>query len=202
VIQRAQDPPPAGATEVQTAGDLVRYRLDDGGYVHVVDTIAPIAADRVTIGEQTSSFLTSGLIARGYVPTIAFGGADGAAPTLGPNQEPSPPAGSVVAIEATPADGEFLTTVQADRSAVVVFSVSFDPRFEAFVDGADATPFMVAPALIGVRVPPGRHSVELTYHPYPWYGALFALGAAALLLLWALERRRPGLLPMRDAGVG
>jgi hypothetical protein len=40
----------------------------DNGYLEVVDTIAPIAADRRNLGEQTASFLASGLPERKLIP--------------------------------------------------------------------------------------------------------------------------------------
>jgi hypothetical protein len=50
----------------------------------------------------------------------------------------------------------------------------------------------VAPALVAVRVPAGRHTVVLQYHGYSGYPALFALSALTLLSLAAFDiaRRR------------
>jgi hypothetical protein len=55
---------------------------------------------------------------------------------------------------------------------------------------------MVAPALVGVVVGPGRHTVTFSYGGYGIYPALFALalvvlvGLAAGPLLWRRARRR------------
>ena len=54
---------------------------------------------------------------------------------------------------------------------------------------------MMAPSLVGVDVPPGRHTVVFKYEPYPHYVLLFALGILTLIGLALYER--PELLPAR-----
>jgi hypothetical protein len=49
---------------------------------------------------------------------------------------------------------------------------------------------MVAPALIGVRVGPGVHSVRFVYRGYPDYPQLLLLAGAALVALVVVERRQ------------
>ena len=71
------------AQRVAQVGRHVLWEFPDTGYLDVVDTIAPVAADRENIGQQTSSILRSGLFEHRFVPTVAFGGRDAAAPTLG-----------------------------------------------------------------------------------------------------------------------
>jgi hypothetical protein len=185
VIYPGSSAPPSGAVEVASSGRHVLYEFPDVGYVSLIDTIAPITVDRNDLGKQMSSFMSSGLPARGLVPTLAFGGRPAATPTLGANQEPDSAPGTVVRSSARPADGVFEADVEALRPAVVLVKASFDPRFEAVVDGVPVPIQMVAPALVGVPVPPGSHHVSVIYHAYPWYGPLFALGIAAVLLLWA-----------------
>lgn len=79
--------------------------------------------------------------------------------------------------------------MQADRTAVVMLKASFDPRWTVTLDGVEAHPQMIAPGFVGVRVAPGRHRVLFEYHPYPWYWALFALGALVMFALLSFERR-------------
>ena len=54
---------------------------------------------------------------------------------------------------------------------------------------------MLAPALTGVPIPPGRHRVTLVYQPYRWYLPCFLLAAIALLTMWAMERRSRARVP-------
>ncbi|MDP9331671.1 MAG: hypothetical protein M3P11_13690 [Actinomycetota bacterium] len=191
VIYPSVSTPPRGAVELASSGRHVLYEFPGVGYFSLVDTIAPITVDRNDLGKQMSSFMSSGLPARGLIPTLAFGGLPAATPTLGANQEPESGPGTVVQSSAQPADGVFEADVDAQRSSVVLVKASFDPRFQALVDGTPVPVQMVAPALVGVPVSAGTHHVSVVYHAYPWYGPLFALGIAAVLLLWAWGRRRP-----------
>lgn len=181
--------PPQGAERAGTAGRWVLWSTGNVGYLAVVDTVAPIAVDRTDMGLRMASFLSSDLPAQGRYPTLSFAGADAAEPTLGPNQAPASPPGRVLNAFARPADGTFGGEVQADRTAVVLLNSSFDPRWEVFVDDVPARPDMVAPGFVGVRIPEGRHRVLFSYRAYPWYGLLFLVGALALGLLFAVERR-------------
>lgn len=188
VIRDVDDPPMPGATELGRAGRFVLFAFDDVGYVSVVDTIAPLAADRGDLGEQTAWVLRSDLVESAMLPTIAFGGRTAAPPTLGPDELPSEPAGRVLSVLAEPGDGVFVADVDLARRGVVLLSASFDPRWTVQVDGAPSSPQMVAPALVGAAVAPGRHRLVFAYAPYPWYGPLLALAGAALALLVGLER--------------
>ena len=96
-------------------GRHVLWEFPDTGYLDVVDTIAPVAADRENIGQQTSSILRSGLFEHRFVPTLAFGGREAAAPTLGPGEQPRNPPGTVVNETADPQNGAFSGTVEMDR---------------------------------------------------------------------------------------
>ena len=177
VIWPADRPAPRRGSVAQV-GRHVFWELPEIDYLEVVDTIAPVAADRWNIGQQTASILRSGLFGRGYVPTLAFGGREAAArpwdrttseerlPARSPNKRP---------------------TRRADRSpgrsrsrpGVVLFKVSYDPRWEATVDGEAVRPQMLAPALVGVPVPEGEHEVVLTYHAFPYTGPLLLIGAGS-----------------------
>jgi hypothetical protein len=180
--------PPVGATRAGTAGRWVLWSTGDIGYLSVVDTVAPVAVDRTNLGLRMASFLSSDLPAEGRYPTLAFAGAKGAEPTLGPNDRPTSPPGRVVRSFAQPADGFFKAEVETDRKAVVLLKSSFDPRWRVQVDGVEAETEMVAPGFVGVTVPPGRHTVVFTYRPYPWYWVLFLFGAAVLAALSLVGR--------------
>jgi hypothetical protein len=59
---------------------------------------------------------------------------------------------------------------------------------------------MVAPALVGVPVGPGEHTVRFVYVGFPDYPQLLVLGAAALVALIVDERHRTKRQPDRDRG--
>lgn len=180
---------PEGWTEVGRSGRHVLSASPTSGYVRLVDTLPEIEVDRRTIGERTAWFLRSDLPAVGMIPLLRFPGTIAATPTLDPGDLPAQAPGEVTEQRHDPAAGVYAATTEATRPAVAMFAVSFDPRFEAFVDGRQVSPQALAPGVIGVPVPTGRHDVELVYRPIDWYPALFALGLAALLALALVERR-------------
>lgn len=190
------DTPPAGSLQAATAGRWVLWSTGDIGYLSVVDTVAPVAVDRTDLGLRMAAFLSSNLPLKGRYPTLAFAGALGAAPTLGPGEDPTTPPGTVQTAFSQPADGRFGGELQADRTAVVQLKASFDPRWTVTVDGVDGRTEMIAPGFVGVRVAPGHHRVLFVYHAYPFYWALFAFGVVAMMALLFFERhlrrrRRP-----------
>jgi uncharacterized membrane protein YfhO len=95
----------------------------------------------------------------------------------------------VLSQSAAPQDGVFTATVEAKRSAVVLLKATYDRRWTATVDGVTAKPSMMAPSLVGVEVPGGRHVIRFEYEPYSRYPLLFAIGAITLLGLAVYPRR-------------
>ena len=87
------DTPPAGSLQSATAGDWVLWSTGDIGYLSVVDTVAPVAVDRTDLGLRMAAFLSSNLPLKGRYPTLAWAGAPGAEPTLGPGGRPHDAAG-------------------------------------------------------------------------------------------------------------
>ena len=65
----------------------------------------------------------------------------------------------------------------------MVLSASYDPGWHATVNGRPAPTVMVAPALVGVVVGPGTHTVTFSYAGYGSYNALFVLALVVLLVL-------------------
>jgi hypothetical protein len=193
-----EDQPLPSEERIAQVGRHVLWRIADVTYLDVVDTIAPIAADRINLGSQMAPYLSSGLYAHRYVPTVAFGGRLAAEPTLGPDQLKAPP-GVVVDSSADPERGVFEGTVDMKRPGVVLVKASYDPRFVAAVDGTEVQTQMLAPAVVGILVPAGEHQIRLEYRAYPGYLLLFAIGILAIFGLWMLGRRgflaRPGDVP-------
>jgi hypothetical protein len=172
-------------------------------YVQVVDTIPGIALDRGDIGKQTAWFLRSPLPTEGLYPTVAYEGAPAARPTSDGRHLPVGPAGSVTSERADLPDGHLSATVRANRTSVVLLSASYDPGWTATVDGRPAPTAMVAPALVGVRVGPGVHTVTFTYtgpRSETWLFAFSALALAGVVVLPGLGRRRQERSSRRRAG--
>ena len=80
-----------------------------------------------------------------------------------------PPLGSVDSSSANLADGWLSTKVTMARAGTVLLSVSYDPGWHAWVDGAEVPTEMLAPALVGVSLGPGTHDVVFRYIGFRWY---------------------------------
>ncbi len=99
--------------------------------------------------------------------------------------------------EAAPED--LRIAVEAPGPRIVVVRTNHDPYWEATVDGRPAPVLRADFLLMGVPVPPGRHTVRLVYRD-PWIGRGLALSALAWALLAAAAiaaqrreaRARPG----------
>jgi hypothetical protein len=194
VILPTEMTPTIPATLIGSRGRHRLYRVETSGYMEVVDTTAPIRADRTNIGRRVDPFLRSDLPRRKLFPTIAYGGERAATPTTRPGAQPAGPAGTVQRSAAALEDGRAVADVVANRRAVVMLKVSFDPRWRVFVDGVERRPQMIAPSYVAAPVSPGRHHVRFVFQPYPRYPLLLGLGALTLvglvLVPRTLSRRR------------
>lgn len=77
-------------------------------------------------------------------------------------------------------DGRCSLEVDAPRPGVVVLTESWDPGWQALVDGEPAALHVVDHALMGVEVGPGPHEVVFAYRPR---GLTAAFGLSALSLV-------------------
>ena len=68
---------------------------------------------------------------------------------------------------------------ETDPASVTEFV--FDPGWQVTVDGQAATTEMVAPALVGVTVAPGYHTIVFTYKGSSSYPLLFAIALVTLV---------------------
>jgi hypothetical protein len=178
--------PPVAATLIDRQGRHTLWSVNGaGGYLQVADTAGTISEDRTNVALQTTGFRAQRTLGAPY-PTVDFPGRPAATPTSAP---PRGPAGQVESDLPTPDDGVFVGVVTANREAVVVLKSTFSPRWEATVDGKPFPTEMIAPALVGVRVPAGRHTVAFRYRNFG--GSLpLVVGAGFGLLAIGLAWRR------------
>jgi uncharacterized membrane protein YfhO len=85
--------------------------------------------------------------------------------------------------------GEATGTFSLSRPANVMLSASFDPGWQATVDGRPVATEMLAPALVSVPVPAGVHTVTFVYRGFQWYLELIILSLGGIALVWWIGQR-------------
>ena len=185
--------PGVRATRLATSGQYHLWQVATSGYFQVVDRAAPFTADRTNLLSSVQGFMGSELASQGTYPGVAFAGDTAPPPTFRGSTPPSGPAGTVVEQAQQSRNGVFTATVEANRPGVALLKASYDPRWTVTVDGLADRATMMAPSLVGVEVPAGRHEVRFRYKPYGHYPPLLVIGALTLIAL-ALVPRRAELL--------
>ena len=183
ILTPASMAPPVPADKVRCTETACLWALPDPGYIHVYDTTGVLTATRADVGSQSVTLLDSPLLGRQRDLTVAFNGQAGSTPTAAGATALRGPPGHVLVEHADLADGHAGAVVRTNRRATVVLSASFDPGWRATVDGDPAPTVMVAPALVGVVVGPGVHTVAFSYAGFGAYDALFALALVVFALL-------------------
>jgi hypothetical protein len=198
IITPADMASPVEADKVGCAGDYCLWALPDPGYVHVYDTTGELTATRADVGTQSEALLGSPLLNEERDLTVAFNGQAAAVPTATDASALRGTPGRVVVEHADLPNGTAGAVVHTTRRATVVLSASYDPGWKATVNGRPAPTVMVAPALVGVVVGPGVHTVTFSYAGYGSYTALFVLAVVVLAGLalapfgWRRLRRSTG----------
>jgi hypothetical protein len=175
--------PPVPAEQVRCAGDYCLWALPDPGYFHVYDTTGVLTASRADVGTASQLILDSPALSHQKDETVAFNGGAASPPTAPKGTSISGSPGHVVVEHADLAHGNASAVVRTNRRAAVVLSASYDPGWTVTVNGHPEPTIMVAPALVGVDVGPGVHTVTFSYGGYGRYTLLFLL---ALLVFLAL----------------
>lgn len=182
--------PPRGATFVMKRGIYRLFVLKQNGYFRVVDTIGSVSENRGNVGSQSRTYLDSSLPSEHAYFTVAFPGAPAAAPTSPGLHPPAGVPGRVLSQQPDLPDGAASATVDLSRRAVVVLSASYDPGWQVTVDGHPAPTEMLEPALVGVAVPAGQHTVTFHYVGFSWYPELVLLALLDLAAVAVLTLRR------------
>ncbi len=174
---------PVPADKVGCSGNYCLWALPDAGYIHVYDTTGVLTATRADVGSQSTTLLESPLLEDQRDLTVAFNGQAASTPTAPDASALEGKPGHVVVEHADLQNGTARAVVKTNRRATVVLSASYDPGWHATVNGHPAPTVMVAPALVGVVVGRGVHTVTFTYGGYGSYVPLFVLALAVLVVL-------------------
>jgi len=84
------------------------------------------------------------------------------------------------------------------RSGLLAVTEQVDDGWHATVDGHSATITTVDGFMLGVRLPPGRHTVEFRYTAPGLHAGIVVTGVAAVLVIGLLVRRRRPADEARD----
>lgn len=117
---------------------------------------------------------------------------------------PRAPAGALESVEIVRLEAQHVSLEASLASeGYVVFSDAFYPGWEATLDGEPVEILPANVAVRAVRVPAGRHRIEMRYAPRPFARGLW-LGAASLLFALALlaRSRRVRSIPMASPASG
>jgi hypothetical protein len=161
----------------------------------VYDTTGVLSATRADVGTQSEDLLSSPLLENQRDLTVAFNGGAASPPTAPEGATLRGLPGHVVVERANLAQGNASAVVKTNRRATVVLSASYDPGWTATVNGRPEPTVMVAPALVGVVVGPGVHTVRFSYGGYGTYTPLFLLAVLVFIALavlpsvWRRHRR-------------
>jgi hypothetical protein len=185
--------PPVPAREIMVSGNYTLWRYGGSGYVEVVRVTGTLSANRSDIGSESLLLLEA--VGAGQDWSVSWPGAP--APPLPKRQLPPvdeslPAPGVVENVHPDLAAGELSAEVDMATSGTLLASVAYDPGWHAWVDGRPAATRMLAPALVGVNLPPGRHEVVLRYVGFDWYPELWVLGVLALVTVGMLGQREQG----------
>ncbi len=198
IITPATMEAPVAADKVGCSGNYCLWALPHTGYIHVYDTTGVLTATRADVGTQSTTLLTSPLLGQQRDLTVAFNGEPAATPTASDPSALTGSPGRVVVEHADLENGTARAVVRTNRRSTVVLSASYDPGWHATVNGRAAPTVMVAPALVGVVVGPGTHTVAFSYGGYGSYDALIVLALVVLAvlalapLLWRRVRTHRG----------
>ena len=179
---------PVPADLVITSGNYSLYQITSIGYWNIVVPSGYIDENRMNIGAQSLVVLNSHYVEHFVDMWVNFG-TNMAAASL-PTQSLSAMPGRILSSSTNLGQGEASGTFELSQPADVVLSASFDPGWQAYVDGIPTPTVMMAPAVVGVPVPAGVHTVKLVYRGFSWYPTIFIVNALGIMALAMYIRRR------------
>jgi len=209
VVAPGGQPMPAFLDVVERRGRYALYRVEPSSYFAVGRADAALFGPPPQLLPAARSWLRSPMPAAREFPEVRLQRSDPALPGVPsyplakatqllavPSRPSSAPQGAVIEEDAGP---QFHSaTLQLDEPATVVLKVTYHPNWRAVVNGVDTPTIMVMPSYIGIRLPPGRHEVSISYQGNPARSAL--LGVSALTLLAAIVAVRRSRRPRPTAG--
>jgi len=181
---------PVPAQRALVDGNYSLWVIASNTYIDLVQVTGTLSADRADIGSESLMFLQELQDDQDWAVKWP-GSSPPPAPAVSALRAamgvPSP--GTVDSVQASPPEGSYSTEVTMDKPGTVVFSVAYDPGWHAWVDGRPTRTEMLAPALVGVNLAPGRHDIVFRYTGFQWYPELWGFGLLSVAGMFLLGRR-------------
>lgn len=207
VVAPSGQPMPAFLDVVEQRGRYALYRAEPSSYFAIGRADVALFGPPAQLLPAARIWLQGPMPAAREFPEVRLQRADPALPgvpsrslaqagQLRAAAQPSAPQGAVLEEAAGPQSHS--ATLQLDEPATVVLKVTYHPNWKAVVNGVDAPTIMVMPSYVGIRLPPGRHEVSITYRSSPTRSVL--LGVSALTILAAIVATRRHRRPRQTAG--
>jgi hypothetical protein len=173
-----------GLKEIRPVAAVLSPRLFSGGALPTIAEVAPLEEDALYVLPRTEvRWVVSGepatepkRIARMLRPLMD-------------RYRSEPARSSVLEVRARP--NEYTATVESAGSPErLLLKASYHPLWTAEVDGQAVSVDHVAPNLMAVDVPSGRHEVRFRYRNPAYQKLLFLSSLLAVILWWILDWRR------------
>lgn len=178
--------PPIHANLLISSGPYRLWQVPNVNYFSVVLAEGNVDENKFTIARQ-SDLVLSTLYFEQHVDFRVHYGTPLLNVTL-PTYRPEQAVGRIESENINLLHGSASGIFDMRTAGNVVLSASFDPGWQAFVDGQPVPTQMVAPALVSVPVPAGVHQVVFRYQGFRWYLPLWLLAIAALYFTWRFGR--------------
>lgn len=181
--------PPVPAQRLLVSGIYSLWTVPSSGYASTVQVKGVLSADRADIGTQSLAFLAE--VGANEDSAVKWPGLPAPAVPAGPLPAGGANApGQVGYVDDHLAQGTMDIGVTMHRRGGLMVSVAYDPGWHAWANGKPVPLEMLAPAVLGIELPPGHYHIVLRYYGFEWYPELWAAGLAGLAAVAFVDRRR------------
>ncbi len=165
---------------IMTLGNYALWQTPYG-FIHLVTTVGNISLNRKDVGVNSANFLNSNLVSSNKELAVNWNS------VAGPKPQNSPPnlLGSIIQVNPNLVDGRLAAEVDIVHKSILMLTVSYDPGWTVTVDNRNASIVMLAPAVVGVPLLPGRHFIRFLYvgfNSYPWLFMIMILSFSGVII--------------------
>ena len=177
---------PVPANLLMKSGRFALWEIPANTYFSVVQAQGLLSESKSTIAREAPEILNTSYFSSHVDFLVHYGGPPKVLtyPTAPLQTAP----GSIVSENIDLNNGVATGLFSMRQAANVVLSASFDPGWQAYVDGQPVATQMVAPALVSVPVPAGLHRVTFRYRGFQWYLPLFLFTILGLMVIWLVTK--------------